>query len=146
MLNAQQKYDSIKALIIAQNDAVNNTPEYRANRVIMPVRVYNDLRSTVYDSAASTSNVLQALKDNFPEIEFLATFRADTVANGGSLVNSATVAYNNSEESMVMRIPQPLEIGEIVKISSFNYHVESRARVGGLDILETTTGYILTGL
>lgn len=145
-LNAQGMYDEISELIEAQNNAVNNTAEYKANRVIMPTRVYNKLNVTMLNTANGSSTVLKALRDNFPEIEFQSTFRADTVANGGELASSAVVAYNNSSDAMVMRIPVPLQIGKIVQTSSFRHHVESVANVAGLDILETTSGRILTGL
>lgn len=145
-LSAQEMYDEIAGLITDQNNAVNNTAEYKANRVMMPTRVFNKLNVTMLNTAGSTASVLKALRDNFPEVTFLSSFRGDTTANGGSLATSATVAYNNSSDSIVMRVPQALTIGEITKISSFRYHVESMARVAGIDILETTSGRILTGL
>lgn len=145
-LSAQAMYDEIASLITDQNDSVNNTAEYKANRVMMPTRVYNKLKVTMLNTANGSSTVLKALRDNFPEVEFYDTFRADTVANGGNLTTSATVAYSNNEEAIKMRIPQALTIGKIVQISSFRHHVESMARVAGLDILETTSGRILTGL
>jgi hypothetical protein len=66
----------------------------------------------------------------------MATFRATDKA----------VAFSTSEESMQMRIPMPLTIGEIVKQRSFSYNVESMFRIAGLDILEQDSGVILTGL
>lgn len=145
-LTPQEMYDEVSGLIEAQNNAVNNTAEYKANRVMMPTRVYNKLNVTMLNTANGSSTVLKALRDNFPEITFQSTHRADTTANGGDLATSATVAYNNSSDAMVMRIPVPLQIGKIVQISSFRHHVESVARVGGLDVLEATAGRILTGL
>lgn len=145
-LAAQAMYDEIAELIIDQNDAVNNTAEYKANRCVMPTRVYNRLKITMLNTANGSSTVLKALQDNFPEVTFESTFRADTTANGGNLATSATVAYNNSSDVMKMRIPVPLQVGQIVQISSFKHHVESMARVAGLDVLETTGGRILTGL
>ena len=40
----QEMYDEISDLITDQRDAVNNTAEYMANKVIMPVRVYNRIK------------------------------------------------------------------------------------------------------
>jgi hypothetical protein len=145
-LTALEMYTEISDLITDQNDAVNNTPEYMVNSVVMPTRVFNRLKKTMLNTANGSSTVLKALQDNFPEVTFQSTHRADTTANGGDLATSATVAYNNSSEAMVMRIPVPLQVGKIVQISSFRHHVESLARVAGLDILETTAGRILTGL
>lgn len=141
-LTAQQMYDAIESLITDQFNAVNNTPEYMADRVIMPVDVMNKLNATILNSAAGSSTVLRALRDNFGGVQFLASFRA---ADTGSGV-SATVAFSSSEEVMKMRIPVPLTIGEIIKIGSFDYKVDSKYRIAGLDVLENTGGRILTGL
>ena len=143
---AKELYDEIAELITAQNNQVNNTPEYKTARVIMPVRVMNVARSKILDTHSDVKNVLEALKQNFPEVEFLSTFRADTIANGGNLATSSVVAFSNNEEAMKLRIPVPLTIGEIVKPSSFVFRVDSKFRIAGLDILETTAGTRLTGL
>lgn len=142
-LTAQQMYDDISDLIISQWNAVNNTAEYKANRVDMPVYVLNTLNATMLNTAAGSSTVLRALMDNFPGVSFQGTFRADDAGGAGV---SHTVAYSNNSEAMKMRIPVPLTIGEIVKRGSFDYHVDSMYRVAGLDVLEDTAGYILTGL
>lgn len=145
-LTAESLYQEIADLIVDQHSAVQNTPEYMANRVIMPVRVMNVLKAKILNSAAGSSTVLKALQDNFPDVMFLATFRADTTANGGDLATSATVAYSNNGEAMKLRIPVPLTIGEIVKPSSFEFRVDSKFRIAGLDVLEDTAGRRLTGL
>lgn len=142
-LTAQQAYDDIADLILSQHNAVNNTPEYMANRVDMPIYVLNSLAVTILNTAAGSSSVLMALKGNFPGIEFRGTFRADDAGGAGV---SHTVAYSNNREAMKMRIPVPLTVGEIIKKGSFDYHVDSMYRIAGLDILESTAGYILTGL
>ena len=100
----------------------------------------------VENTAAGSSTVLKALRDNYPDVKFMSTFRADTVANGGNLAASTVVAFNNNEESMKLRIPVPLTIGEIIKPSSFAFRVDSKFRIAGLDILESTSGRKLTGL
>jgi hypothetical protein len=140
-LTGIQMYDAVAGLIIDQRNVVNNTPEYSANRVVMPVDVMNKLSVTILNTAAGSSTVMKALQDNFPDVVFLASFRAASV--GGA---SATVAYANSDEAMKMRIPLALTIGEIVKLGSFNFHVDSKYRIAGLDVLEDTAGRILTGL
>lgn len=142
-LSAQQMYDDISDLVIAQHNAVNNTPEYMANRVDMPIYVLNTLAATVLNTAAGSSTVLTALKANFPGVEFRGTFRADDAGGAGV---SHTVAYSNSNEAMKMRIPTALTIGEIIKQSSFDFRVDSKYRIAGIDVLENTAGYILTGL
>lgn len=142
-LTAQQMYDEIADLINAQWNAVNNTPEYMANRVDMPNYVLNSLTNTILNTAAGPASVLNALKANFPGVEFRSTFRADDAGGAGV---SHTVAYSNNSEVMKMRIPTPLQVGEILKITSFDYRADYRYRIAGLDVLEDTGGYILTGL
>lgn len=140
-LTAQQMYDEFAGLITDQHNGVNNTPEYMATRVDMPIPVMNTLKSTMLNTAAGSSSVLKALQDNFPDVTFRSTFRANDV--GGS---SVTAAYSVNDEAMKMRVPVPLTIGEIVKISSFNFQIDSKYRVAGLDVLESTAGRLLTGL
>ena len=142
-LTAQQMYDDIAGLITAQHNAVNNTPEYMAVKVDMPNYVLNTLGVTILNTAAGSASVLSALKANFPGVEFRGTHRAD---NAGGAGVSHTVAYSNNPEVMQMRIPVPLTISEIVKVSGFDYRVDSKYSIGGLDILESTGGYILIGL
>ncbi len=140
-LTSQQQYDAISDLIISQWNAVNNTPGYKANRVVMPVSVMNVLQSSILNTANGALSVLQALRMNYPEVEFLSTFRAEDV--GGS---SVTCAYSNSMDVMKMRVPVPLTIGEIVRQNSFHFRVDSKYRIAGLDVLEDAGGYLLTGL
>lgn len=142
-LTAQQMYDDIAGLITAQNNAVNNTPEYMVSNVDMPVYVLNTLAVEILNSAAGSASVLSALKANFPGVNFRSTFRAD---NAGGAGVSHTIAYSTNSEAMKMRIPVPLTIGEIIKKGSFDYHVDSKYRIAGLDVLEDTAAYVLTGL
>ena len=138
---AQQVYDDIAGLIRAQWDGVFNTPEYMANRVDMPSDVYNWISSTILNTAAGSSTVLKALQDNFPGVMFRGTPKANDVAGV-----SKTVAYSNNGESMQMRVPVPLTIGEIIKLGSFDFSVDSKFRIAGLDVLESTSGRYVTGL
>lgn len=140
-LTAQEMYDEIRSLITDQWDAVSNTEEYKANRVVMPVNVYNTLKKTILNSAGDSSSVMTALRANFPEVTFEETFRAGSVAG-----TSRTVAYNNSADGLIMRVPEPLNVGEIIRFNSFRSRVDSKYRVAGLDILVPVSGRILTGL
>lgn len=142
-LTGRQMYDEVATLLTSQHTGVNNTGEYMANRVQMPVSVMNLLMSKMVGINEVTMSVLTALKANFPAVEFLSTFRAAGAGTGDSDV---MVAYSNSEEVMKMRIPVPLTIGEIIKLSSFAYKADSMYRIGGLDILESSGGRILTGV
>jgi hypothetical protein len=140
-LTAQQAYDEIATLITDQWNAVNNTPEYMATRVVMPIDVSNVLSSLILNTAAGDKSVMVALQNNFASVQFSASFRANSVSG-----TSRTVAYSVSDEVMVMRVPQTLTIGEIIKQGSFDFKVDSKYRIAGLDVLENTGGRILTGL
>jgi hypothetical protein len=142
-LTAQQMYDDISGLIITQHNAVNNTPEYMATKVDMPIYVLNRLTKTILNTAAGPASVLNALMANHPGIDFRGTFRADDAGGAGV---SHTCAYNPNAEAMKMRIPLPLTVGEIIKTGSFDFKVDSKYRIAGLDILEDSAGYLLTGL
>jgi len=140
-LTATEMYDAIAGLIIDQWNAVNNTPGYIADTVSMPVSVMNELNKTILSVTNGSQSVMSALRDNFPGISFVATFRAESVDG-----DSATVAFSTNEEVMKMRIPLPLTVGEIIKMNSFDFRVDSKYRVAGIDILEDAGGRLLTGL
>lgn len=142
-LTPQQMYDAYSTLIQEQKNAVNNTDEYTVKTVTTPTRCINMLEATMMDTTAGTQSVLSALQGNFPDIKFIGTFRAE---NAGPLNVSVTTASATSDEAMVMRIPLALQIGEIVKQGSFDFQVDSKYRVAGLDVLEDSAGRHLYGL
>lgn len=140
-LTAQEMYDEIATLITDQWNQVNNTTGYAATRVTLPTDVSNTLSATILDTAGGSKSVMRALQDNFPSITFLTTFRANDV--GGT---SVVAAFADSEDVMKMRIPVPLTIGEIIRVGSFDFQVDSKYRVAGLDVLEDAGARLLTGL
>lgn len=142
-LTPEKMYDAVATLITDQWNGVLNTAEYKANRVDMPTSVFNTYAKTMLNTANGSSTVLKALQDNFAGVTFAGTNRAEAAQNGGT---SVTVAYNNTRDSMVFRVPQPLTVGEIIKVNSFDYRVDSKYRVAGLDVLEDAAGRLLTGL
>lgn len=140
-LSAQEQYDAISDLIVRQQSAVENTPEYMANRVDMPVRVMNKIKATILNTANGSKSVLSALRDNHPEVVFSATAKADD----DSLAASVTIAYSNNEEGMKFRIPLPLQFSPITQ-DGFKFKVDSKYSVAGLDVLEDAVAETLTGL
>lgn len=139
-LTSQQMYDSIADLIIDQRSAVNNTVEYEADTVLMPVNVYNTLQATPLNTASTPASVLRALQENFPGVQFKSSFRCNDV--GGS---SVTLAFNRAMETSAIRIPVPLNIGGVAQ-QSHSYFVDGYARVAGFDLLEPSAFRGLTGL
>ena len=96
-LTAQESYDEIAELIVAQWSAVNNTPGYMADNVILPVSVMNTMSSTMMNTAAGNKSVMNALRENFSSITFSATFRAESISAA-----TVTIAFSSNEEVMKM--------------------------------------------
>jgi hypothetical protein len=140
-LNGVQAFDAVAELIIDQWNGVNNTNGYMADRVIFPTTVMNTLASKKWKEDTSEKSVLTVLKEAFPTITFLSSWRANSV--GGT---SITVAYSTSENAMVVRIPQPLVIGKTIPDGSFGYRADAKYRIAGLDVAENKSARYLTGL
>lgn len=148
-LSAADLYEIFADLITDQHSAVNNTPEYMANQLRMPVRVWNVLRAKrlplgAEDNGLQTKNVLSALQADFPEVTFAYTHHADSVR--GASNKSVVVAYSSARDVGVARIPRPLEIGDIVLQSSFDSRVDSTFGIAGYDLLEDAGGRYVRGL
>lgn len=135
-----QMYDEVSELITDQWNAVNNIPEFMADRVIFPISVMNRLNAKMVKEEAGSKSVLAALRENFPSVTFLATQRAESV--GGQRV---MVAFSTNSEGLIFRLPVPLTIGEIVKTGSFESKVDYMYRLAGLDVLEPLAARIMTG-
>lgn len=140
-VSAQSVYDEIAAWINAQWNAVNNIPEYMADTVVMPISIMNTISSAILNSAAGEASILTALKRNFPGVKFVSSFRAESVSS-----TKRAAVFSSNRQAMVMRIPQPLTVSEIIKVSGFDYRVDYKYRVAGLDVLEPAGGIIRTTL
>lgn len=140
-LTGEQAYDAIASLITDQWNGVNNTNGYMADRVMLPTTVMNWLASQKWKSQTSDKTVLTVLKEAFPGVTFLNSWRANNV-NG----TSVTTAYSSNENAILVRIPQPLIIGKTVPEGSFGYRADAKYRIAGIDVAEDKAGRILTGL
>jgi hypothetical protein len=136
-MTGEQLYNMFAELITAQWTSVNNIPEYRANRVDMPISVANMLRSKYYILDNVRVNVLKALQNDFPEVTFSATFRAENIAG-----NRVIAAYTNNSQAIIFRIPVPLTISDI-DVRKFMYSFDSKYRMAGLDVLVNEAGNLL---
>lgn len=132
-LTPQQKYDNIKGLLDLQRAAVNLSSIFGADKIALSSTIYLGL-SVILNTAAGPMSVRQALEIN-ENVTFVITFRATTTL----------VAYSSNPLAMVMRIPTPLQISNIWQ-TGFDSNVDSLFRVGGLDVIEDQSGYILTGV
>ena len=82
--------------------------------------------------------VWAALQDNFPTVQWMASAKCSA--------QRKAVAFSNDMQALRLRIPVPLQVGELVKISSFDYQTDYKYRIGGIDVLEKESGHILTRL
>lgn len=140
-MSGTDAYDEFAEMITAQWNSVNNTPEYKANRVITTVEALNSLQTKILGTTAeSGKSVLAALQANFPGVTFSSSFRAN---NG--VDPSYTAIYSDSSDVMKMRIPLALRFGKIYE-QGFTFTIDSKYRIAGLDILESAGGRILRGL
>ena len=136
-----QMYDAIATLIIDQWNGVNNTNGYMADKVMLPTKVMNTLASKKWKEDTSEKSVLTVLKESFPSVQFLSSWRANKVGNV-----SVTACYSSNENGIVVRIPQPLVIGKTVSQGSFGYRADAKYRVAGIDVAETKACRLLVGL
>lgn len=133
-------YNEFASLITSQWAGVLNVDTYMADRVVMPSGVYNIASTKIMNSAGSEMSVLSALKANFPTVTFGLTNKANDV--GG---DSVTVAFSSNRRAMQFRLPVPLNISSVDQ-RGFKYYVESYFGVAGLDVIESGSARILTGL
>jgi len=138
-LTGLQQYGELKDLIDAQRTAVSNDPVFSCDKLSMSPAIYNLIQSTYIDTTGGVGTVLQAVERDF-NIKVVMTFRAASV--GGT---ARIVAYSSDARAMVMRIPMQLRMSNIYQ-KGFSSYVESMFRVGGLDVIENASGYILTGV
>jgi hypothetical protein len=140
-MTGKQAYDEFAELITSQWNSVNNTPEYKAMRVITTVETLNSLQTKILGTTAESGrSVLAALQLNFPGVTFAASFRATQDGQA-----SYTAVYSDSADVMKMRIPLALRFSNIYE-AGFSFTIDSKYRIAGLDILEPAGGRILRGL
>lgn len=145
LLTGQELYDEIADLITAQWTGVLNVETYKADRVVMPSRVYNVATTKILNSAGSEMSVMKALMTNFPTVTFGLTSKADSIANGGELATSTTVAFSSNRRAMQFRLPIPLNVSSVHQ-RGHKYYVESFFGIAGLDVVEEDSAQTLTGL
>jgi hypothetical protein len=133
-------YNEIAELITAQWAGVLNVETYMADRVVMPDNVYNTVAKKILNSAGSEMSVLKALQTNFPTVTFGLTTKARSVSG-----TSRTVAFSSNRRAMQFRLPVPLNVSSVDQ-RGFKYYVESYFGVAGLDVIESGSARILTGL
>lgn len=129
-----QQYELISKAIVDQANLVNNTVAYKANICLLPTTVFNTA-SKARLNEFTDGTVLAVLKKNFPDITFIHSPKI-----GGSMV-----VFSNNRQALAFRIPTPLMYSPIFR-KHYDYSTSAVYRIGGIDVLEQSSGLIKTGL
>jgi len=141
-LTGAELYGEISTLITSQWSGVLNVETFKADRVTMPVGVYNIATSLILNTAGSEMSVMAALMANFPTVTFGLTNKASNAGAGGA---SVTIAYSSNRRALQFRLPVPLNVSSVDQ-RGFKYFVESFFSIAGLDVIETGAARTLTAL
>lgn len=145
-LSAVQQYELISDAITQQHNSVNataeeeededknNTSAYAANICLMPLAVFNIAQNERYNEFTD-GTVLRVLRKNFPTVRFLQSAK----------LTNDMVIFSNNIESVALRIPVPMEFSPIFN-QYFEFSTKAKYRVGGIDILEPSSGLIVSNL
>jgi hypothetical protein len=139
-LSGQDLYSHISDHINSQRSDVANIASFICTRYVMPTTVYNTALTKILNPGFSNKTVLASLKENFPDITFGSSFKAEDV--GG---NTVCVAFSVDRNAMQFRVPTPLNISNVYQLGT-KYYVSSYFGAAGLDVLENKSASILTGL
>lgn len=143
-LSAIQMYELVSDSISRQHNLVNasieegtnqdTTSVYAANICLSPTTVFNLMATTRYNEFTD-GTVLRVLRKNFPNVLFLQSPK----------ITNDMVIFSNSADSLALRIPVPMEFSPIFN-QYFEFSTKAKYRLGGLDILEPSSGLIVTNL
>lgn len=135
---ALEMYNVVKDLVNTQRASVYNDEVFSCDRLAVHQETFNLLNSTYLDTQAGLTTVKQAIETTL-NITFVITNKA--------IISSVKriVAYSSNRMAMQMRIPVPLQISNTDQ-RGFKYYIESLFGIGGLDVIESLSGYIVTGV
>jgi hypothetical protein len=135
-LTPQGLFRVIESFIIKQWTEAANIPEYKANIVVLPKAVYNNLNQA-YGVNENSETLRTIFAKNYPEVTFIPSFRADVTGN--------VTAFSNTQDSLTFRVPLPLTFSQIF-IEGFTGKFDSAFRIAGIDVNENIAGRHLAGL
>jgi len=125
-------------LVIKQRNEVSTA--YECNVIAVPKALKLRCDSSDY-KAIGEKTISQKLMDAFG-VKLVASQHLKGEGAGGT---DAICAFNNSDESMVIRIPKKLGISPLDRRGN-RFYFEGSYRFAGLDILELGSGYVVEGL
>lgn len=143
-LSANQQYNLITEHINAQHGAVNSsvddkddkktTSVYAANICLMPTLIFNIIQKNIINEFNNAS-VLKVLRANLPSVNFVHSAK----------LTDEMVIFSNSEDSISLRIPVPMFFSPVYN-KHFEFSTKSMYGIAGVDILEPSSGLIVSGL
>lgn len=142
-LSDTQLYELFRTQIIAQHTEVDEMEQYTADMIVTPRAVKLRLANS-YNHLTNNNNrsILKTLEEDL-NVKFMSSFRTNTGAFASS---SRTAIFAAKDQSMMMRIPDPLNFSDVVQVSPDQWEQKAYYECAGLDIIQENTGRIITGL
>ncbi len=138
-LDAKKKYAFIADHITAQHNSVNNTPEYAADKCLLPTSVFNDAANTILNDF-SNGSVLAVLIANFPNVTFLQSSKLEAVNS-----TKRMVLFSSNSDAVAYRLPVPFNLTPIFQMHN-DFSTIATYHTAGVEVLEPSSGRIVTGL
>jgi len=137
-LTGEEMYEEVAALVVDQRAAVFNDEVFSCTMIAVHQETFNLMAKTFINTAGGLNTVKEALERTM-NISFVVTNKADISGT------KRMVAYSKDRQAMQMRIPVPLKIYNQLTLGS-KHTIESMFGVAGLDVNESGSGRILTGV
>lgn len=144
-LEPMQAYYKLLALINEHNTRTQNTQQYLADTIILPVEVYNYINNYQMLIFVNGTNltVYEALQARFKNMKIVPSPRATNVSIDGANTNVIAI-FNRHENNLTMRIPVPMKLTPVQQ-DGWKYKVDGYALIAGIDILRKESGTLVTG-
>lgn len=137
-LTGLEMYEEIRELVNSQRSSVFNDEVFSCDKIALHQETFNLINGTFINTAGGLVTVAQAAQSTLG-VTFVITNKAEISSV------KRMVAYSSNRNAMQMRIPVSLQISNQFQ-QGFRYYIESMFAIAGLDIIESTSGKILTGV
>lgn len=137
--NSAEMYAVLKDMVNTQRSSVFNDIMFSCDKVALHQDTFNIINGTPFDIGTATGMTVRQYAEATLGVTFVITNKA--LISGVKRM----VAYSSNRMAMQMRIPVPLQISNTDQ-RGFKYYIESMFGIGGLDVIENASGYIVTGV
>lgn len=135
---ADEMYATVRDAVNTQRGAVLNDEVFSCDKIAIHPASYNILNGTFINTAGGLTTVRQAIETTL-NVQFVITPKA--LISGVYRI----VAYSSNRQNVQLRIPIPLMISNQFS-QGFKHYIESMFGVAGVDFLENSGGYIVSGV